>query len=100
MPPNQTALDWQQILCTAHGKRILLRIAEQSGMFSPSAGASDVLPFREGMRSLGMEILREAATGLHPRKVTIPQLIALLASESTPKETDDERRSDPESDRD
>lgn len=99
MAPNQVVLDWKLILCTPHGKRILLRIAEQSGIFSPSAGASDNLPFREGQRSLGMEILREAASGLFPRKVTIPQLIALLASESTPKETDDDRSSDPESDR-
>ena len=99
MAPNQSQLDWKQILCTAHGKRMLLRIAEQSGIFLSSAGASDNLPFREGQRSLGMDILREAALGLLPRKVTIPQLIALLASEANPQETNDDSRSDPESDR-
>jgi hypothetical protein len=86
---SQLDLDLKELCAQPRFRRFLLRIVEVSGIFSPTSGASDTLPYREGQRSLGLEILREAMRGM-PRGTTIPQLIALLASESTPKETDDE----------
>ncbi|WP_197018403.1 hypothetical protein [Sphingomonas sp. URHD0057] len=66
-----------------------------SGIFTPTAGASETLQAREGRRSLGLEIILEASRGL-PRGAGTEQMFALLlASEANPKETPDEEP-DPE----
>lgn len=91
---TQFDLDLKQLCAQAPFRRFLLHVLRQAGIFTPTAGASETLPFREGQRSLGLEILREASRGL-PRGTSTEQMIALvLASEANPKETEDENPSD------
>jgi hypothetical protein len=86
---TQLDLDLKQLCAQPPFRRFLLHIVRTAGILSPTAGASETLPFREGQRSLGLDILREASRGL-PRGTSIEQLIALvLASETNPKETED-----------
>lgn len=42
----------------------------------------------EGRRSLGLDILTEAAAGV-PRATNVEHVLAVILTESTPKETDD-----------
>lgn len=81
-------LDLQQLCAQPPYRRWLLHVARMAGIFSPTAGASENLQFREGRRSLGLDILREASRGL-PRG-TFEQMLALvLASEAKPQEDQD-----------
>lgn len=76
----------------------LLHVARTAGIFTPTAGAEQSLPYREGQRSLGLDIIRLAARGL-PRGGSVEQMLSLcITSETTPQETDDETR-DAESER-
>lgn len=94
MKPDQLDLDLKQLLCTAPFRRWLLHVVKLAGIFTPTAGVSETLQFREGQRSLGLDLIREALRGL-PRGTSIEQLIAMLASEPTPQETaDDDRESE------
>ena len=89
---TQLELDLKQLCAQAPFRRFLLQIVRMSGITTPTAGAGETLPYREGQRSLGLEILREAARGL-PRRATAEQMLALvLASEANLKETDDDHR--------
>jgi hypothetical protein len=100
MKPNQLELDLRQLYAQPAFRRWLLHVARLAGIFTPTAGAGESLPFREGQRSLGLDILREAARG-QPRGASIEQTIALLVSETNPEETDDDRTAaEPESRRD
>jgi hypothetical protein len=94
---TQPELDLKQLCAQAPFRRFLLQVIRSAGIFSPTAGASETLPFREGQRSLGLDILSLASRGL-PRGTSTEQMIALvLASEANPKETDDDNREpDPE----
>jgi hypothetical protein len=85
---TQLDLDYKQLFAQPAFRRHLLHVVRLAGIFSPTAGASETLPFREGQRSLGLDIIREASRGL-PRGVSVEQAITLLLSEATPKETDD-----------
>lgn len=84
-------LDLKQLCAQAPFRRFLLHVVRSAGIFNPTAGASDTLPFREGQRSLGLDILSLASRGL-PRGTSTEQMIALvLASEANPEETEDDR---------
>lgn len=78
-------------------RRFLLRVALDAGIWIPTAGAEQTLHYREGRRSLGLDILRHAARGL-PRGTT-EQVLAIVIGESIPKETD-HASDDPEFDDD
>lgn len=84
-----TDLDAQVLMRSQPFRKFLLHIARQAGIWIPTAGAEQSLLFREGQRSLGLDIIRQAARGL-PRG-TIEQVLVLVLSEANPKETDDER---------
>lgn len=87
---NQLDLDLQQLFAQPPYRRFLLQIVRLSGITIPTAGAGTDPHFREGQRSLGLEILRLAARG-SPRRATAEQMLSLvLASETIPEETDNE----------
>lgn len=90
--PNATDLDLKQLCAQPAFRRFLLHVLRLAGIFTPTSGAIETLQFREGQRSLGLDIIREASRGM-PRGVSIEQVIALLLSEPNPKETDDEAES-------
>ena len=77
-------------------RRFLLQITRQAGIWIPTVGAEQSLPYREGQRSLGLEILRHAACGL-PRGTT-EQMLAIVLAEATPKETENATDEDPSAD--
>lgn len=96
MKPNQFELDLKALCAQPPFRRFLLHVTRLASIHAPTAGASEHLPYREGQRSLGLEILREAARGFLPRKVSVEQLIGIIASEATPEETEDDT-AEPES---
>lgn len=90
---TQLDLDLKELCAQPRYRRVLLHFVRLAGILSPSTGAIDTLQFREGMRSLGMEMLREAARGL-PRG-SAEKMLALLLTEPTPKETEDDPEAEP-----
>ena len=83
-------LEIKELCAQPRFRRFLLRIVRNAGILSPTAGASETLQFREGQRSLGLDILRDASRGL-PRGTSLEQILALvLASEAEPRETRDD----------
>ncbi|MDP5279916.1 hypothetical protein Q9Q95_13355 [Sphingomonas sp. DG1-23] len=84
---TQHELDMRMLMASAPFRRFLLRIANHAGIWIPTAGAEQSLLSREGRRSLGLDILREAAVGL-PHG-TIEHVLVAILSEATPKETTD-----------
>lgn len=87
MKPNQLDLDMRQLLATPAFRRFLLQMYRDAGIGIPANGAdATLLAYREARRSLGLDIFRQAARGL-PRG-TIEQVLVLVLSETTPKETD------------
>ena len=92
-------LDARLLIRNAAFQRFLLRIAERAGIWMPTAGADHTLQYREGRRSLGLEILGEAALGL-PRGAGAEHVLALILTDATtPKETDDDPDRIPDSER-
>ncbi|NIJ18470.1 hypothetical protein FHS95_000139 [Sphingomonas naasensis] len=85
---SQHELDMRVLMASAPFRRFLLRLANAAGIWIPTAGAEQTLLSREGRRSLGLDILREAAAGL-PRGATIEHVLVAILSEATPKETPD-----------
>lgn len=96
MKPNQLDLDLKQLCAQPPFRRWLLHVAKTAGIFTPTSGAIELLPYREGQRSLGLEILREASRGLPRGPGTAEQVLSLLLREANPEETDDDDR-EPES---
>jgi hypothetical protein len=87
MKPTQDDMDMRLLVHRAEFRRFLLRVAKDAGIWIPTAGAEHTLHYREGQRSLGLDILRKAAAGLPQRDAGIEQVLALILAESTPKET-------------
>lgn len=83
---SQEELDMRVLAQRADFRRFLLHVTRIAGIWIPTSGADTSLPFREGQRSLGLEILRHAACGL-PRGGTPEQMLAAILAEATPKET-------------
>ncbi len=96
MKLTQDDLDMRVLMRRAEFQRFLLHVCKSAGIWIPTAGAEQTLAYREGQRSLGLELIRHAARGL-PRGTT-EQVLAIVLAESTPKETDDE--ADPQDDPD
>lgn len=94
---SQDELDMRVLVHRADFRRFLLHVSRAAGIWIPTSGADQSLPFREGQRSLGLEILRHAACGL-PRGGTPEQMLSVVLSESTPKETTDAPEDDSETD--
>lgn len=86
---SQEELDLKLLIRNPAFQRFLLQIATASGIWIPTAGAEQSLPYREGQRSLGLEILRKAAVGLR-RDADVTDVLALILAKSTPLETADE----------
>jgi hypothetical protein len=96
--PNDLDLAMRTLVMHKDFRTFLLRIVEQAGIFTPTAGAEQSLQYREGQRSLGLDMLRLAARGL-PRGTREPNVIdvlSILLRDSTPKETDNDRTDQPE----
>ena len=87
----------QSLMATAAFRKFLLHISQLAGIWIPTAGAEQSLPYREGQRSLGLEILRKAAAGLPQRDAGVEQVLAAILSEPNSQETNDEA-ADPDSD--
>lgn len=95
---SQADLDAKLLFAQPAFRRFLLQVCKDAGIWIPTAGATDAaLHQREGRRSLGLDTIRQAARGL-PRG-TIEQVLALVLSEATPKETDNEPTDHDESER-
>lgn len=90
MAATQLDLDLKALIAQPPFRRWLLHVARTAGIFTPTAGAEQTLQTREGRRSLGLEIIQEASRGL-PRGASSEQMLALLLTEATPKETEDEQ---------
>jgi hypothetical protein len=84
---SQTELDMQLLMRNAAFRRFLLRVCSHAGIWRSTTGADPVLHM-EGRRSLGLDILTEAAAGV-PRATCVEHVLAVILTESTPKETDD-----------
>lgn len=82
-------LDMRVLMANAAFRRFLLQIGSMSGIWIPTAGAEQFLPYREGQRSLGLEIFRKAAAGLPQRDAGPEHVLAAIHSDTTPQETDD-----------
>lgn len=95
MRASQEEIDLKVLLRSPAFRRFLLQIANASGIWIPTAGAEQSLPYREGQRSLGLEILRKAAVGLR-RDADVTDVLAVLLAESTPLETNDDPHDDAE----
>lgn len=96
MRATQEELDLRLLIRNPAFQRFLLQIANDAGIWIPTAGAEQSLPFREGQRSLGLEIIRKAAVGLR-RDAGVTDVIAFILSESTPLETGNETHEQDES---
>jgi len=86
--PSQHDLDMKVLIASQPFRRFLLQIAKDAGIWIPTSGADHSLPYREGHRSLGLEILRKAAAGT--RGGTIEHVLALILSEANPQEAQHE----------
>ena len=91
----KTDPDMMVLMATPAFRRFLLNIGKASGIWLPTAGAEQSLLYREGQRSLGLEIYRQAARGLS--RGSVEQVLAIVLSESTPKETPNDPDQDSES---
>jgi len=93
-----TELDAKVLCARPEFRKFLSRVANLAGIFPPADGADPYLiAKRDGRRSLGLEIIREAARGL-PRGTSIEQMLLLSLSETHPQETPDATDAQPESD--
>ncbi|RSY83123.1 hypothetical protein DAH66_12705 [Sphingomonas koreensis] len=81
-------LDMMVLMRSAAFRRFLLRVCSHAGIWRSTAGADQALHM-EGRRSLGLDILTEAAAGL-PRATSIEHVLAAILVESTPQETPDD----------
>lgn len=92
---DQAYLDAKHLFAQAPFLRFLLQIYRDAGISIPAYGADQSLQYREGQRSLGLEILRKAGRhlpGQDQRK--LDQVIRRILSEDQPSEetlTDDRR---------
>lgn len=84
---SQEELDMQVLMRNAAFRRFLLRVCSHAGIWRSTSGADQVL-LMEGRRSLGLDILTEAAAGV-PRATSVEHVLAAILTESTPQETDD-----------
>lgn len=84
---SQTELDMQLLMRNAAFRRFLLRVCSHAGIWRSTTGADPVLHM-EGRRSLGLDILTEAAAGV-TRAKSVEHVLAVILTESTPQETDD-----------
>lgn len=94
---SQATIDAKHLFAQPAYRRRLLRIWVQTGISTPAFGADQPLQYREGQRSLGLEILREDAAALG---LPVDRLIAtILTSEDQPPEEtlNDDRRPESES---
>ena len=99
MRASQLDLDMKLLFAQPAFRRFLLQLSRDAGIWLPTAGATDAaLHQREGRRSLGLDIIRQAARGL-PRGTTTEQVLALVLSEATPQETQDDPSEQYESER-
>lgn len=94
MRATQDELDMRVLLGNAAFRRFLLHIGNDAGIWFPTAGADHTLQYREGRRSLGLEIFGRAAVGLR-QPAGAEHVLALVLTESTPLET---THADPEQD--
>lgn len=91
-------LDSRHLMAQPAFRRYLLHIYAAAGISIPANGADTaLLSYREGQRSLGLELIRHAARGL-PRR-SIEQVLVTVLSEATPQETEDDDRGDDSHDR-
>lgn len=98
---NQNKADMAQLLDLPAFRRMLWRIINESGMMRSAYGTDGRdLAYREGRRSLGLDILRWADSGQPlPRDDALSTWLAALSEEERtsppPKGKPRDRRSDP-----
>lgn len=92
MNPSKLNLAMRQLTMHKAWPDFILQLIRSAGILIPTAGAEQSLLFREGQRSLGLDIIRWSADACG---LSIEQYLARALSDPTPKETDNEI-SDPE----
>lgn len=83
-PPHE--LDMALLMRNPAFRRFLLRICSHAGIWRSTTGADQALHM-EGRRSLGLDILIEAARGV-PGATGVEHVLALILADSIPQETE------------